>query len=507
MDVQVVDRESAVETGVRSCVTSMQRPLDPEALARQIAVVRAGANNGITEVLDVDDKGLLPDQMRSIDLHSPVRVLVLGGAGHLAGNFLAKGAGELDDKTERSGVATYIMADVLPASSPAVNALIDQRGAKDGYRLCPTTPYINVDQLTPDVMQRLNIDFCIAATPPRVHVVDAMRAMRCAVHTYVEKPAYLAGLGENARSQIVSTVESGHVDLIDFFLYNRPLLDFIAAPHRYLGDPAQWSDHALGAVRFIHATCLEPRSVNDEGPRKKMLMSFEAQGGFLWADQAPHPQAMLDAVLMTLFGRGLAQSELAMTFRARDTSVAGPAEAETSAAALRLFAAPEQSRASIIELLGVVGKGLQVPGGRSDTPCDTYMLTVGCERGQVDICIGNGPGTIPSYIALIPYDTAQPTRLLRYANSGLGYSLFLADAVIAAQSRRARVELPESTRARLQRQTQSSLAGMRTIEEVYSADHWGRSAQHVQRYGPNMPLKYPRLPRELPLACAVHRSL
>lgn len=497
--------------GLEIFPTSVERPLNPFKLAQRFAATRARTMDGSTEVSTVADEGLLADQIRHINPAIPIKILVLGAGGHLADFRLAKGVRELEGYMAGLGGAgkvSYTLCDVFDASSNEALKLVERRQSVSGYNLNAECPYLSKNELTAARLGSLGFSFCIGATPPNVHAADAERAVRLGLHTYIEKPAYLAGLGEAARTPIAQAVATKRVDLLDFFLYNRAFLDFASSPEHYFSGKAAGANYDFGAVQFLHSTCLEPHSVDSEGPRRDMLMNFDAQGGFLWADQGPHPQALMNAVLRSLFDRSIAESEIAMTYRSRDTSVAGPRDAETSAAVLRLLDlgnAESGSGRRVIELLGVVGKGLQVPGGQSDRAAVTYMLTIGCERGQIDICIGDGMGTVPSYIAYSPLDANQPKHLLKYENSGLGYALFLADAVIAGQSRVSGTEAPATVAARLNRQTESSLEAMQTIEDVYG--RWNRSSENIQRYGPDGTGAEPVMPAELPLASQVHGAI
>jgi hypothetical protein len=62
--------------------------------------------------------------------------------------------------------------------------------------------------------------------------------------------------------------------------------------------------------------------------------------------------------------------------------------------------------------------------------------------------------------------------------------------------------IPEPTRTRLNRQTESSMAAMRAIEDVYK--RWDRSSDSVQRYGTLQDLPSALMPDELPLGCFIH---
>jgi hypothetical protein len=364
---------------------------------------------------------------------------------------------------------------------------------------------LSVSQLTEETCRELEIALMFAATPPNIHIADAIRAQELGVQTYIEKPAYPAGYGAEKRPIIEQALSSGKVGLIDFFLGNRALIDFLDEPQKFLSGQLIAPNYSLGEIEYIHATCLEPHSVNEEGARRKMLMSFEAQGGFLYADQAPHPLAIMEATLNSLFRRSLTDSAVAATYRTRETAVSGPEDAETGGAVLRVldtsqFAlVPSRPR---IELLSVVGKGLPVIGGADQVALPNYMLTIGCTEGRLDICVGNGQNTLPSYLSLTPSDPTFPTRMFEYTHSGLGYSLILADLVIAAQAQRQGVEVPAETAARLDRHTNASMAAMRSIEEVYQL--WNRNSSSLQHYGEGEPMREPKLPPELPLSCFIH---
>ncbi len=485
-----------------------ERPLAPRVLQGRFLRDYLSSLAGTPDRKAVNDNCLLPDQLQTIRKDIPVTILILGGGGSLASGFLSRGAAELSAYLGKDAQINYVMCDVFPPDSPRANALVEKRLKEGEYKLHETTPYISVEELTKPRLKQLGIDLIIAATPPNVHLDDAVRATMLEIPTYIEKPAYPAGFGCSKRPVIEQVVRSGHVNLIDFFLGNRALIDFLNNPEEYLSGKMISKHFSLGPIEFIHATCLEPHSVREEGARQQLLMTWEVQGGFLYADQAPHPLAVMEATVNKLFGLSLTDSRIAATYRTRETEVSGPQDAETGAAVLRVLDVPSTHSAEAqpqIELLSVVGKGLQIIGGRNESPLSNYMLTIGCSGGRIDISVGDGQNTTPSYLCITPYDDDFRPKLFEYAHSGLGYGIILADFVIAAQARKKNEWGPADTMIRIKRQTNSSLAAMRSIEQVYRC--WHRDGEGVQHYGAHEVLHRAELPDQLPLACFVHGSI
>jgi len=480
-------------------------PENHDRLQRRFAreVCRSLIEEPITTI--VSDDQLLEDQRASLSKDVPVTMLILGACGSLASGFLSRGALELGKSFGGRTPVRYVMCDVYRADSSEVEELLRRRVQQGEYELHNEVPYIALADLNKETLSHLEVDLIIAATPPNVHVTDALRAQELGIKTYIEKPAYPAAFGDEKRPAIERAIKSGQVGLIDFFLGNRALLDFLDKPEKYLSGNLISPGYSLGPIEFMHATCIEPHSVAEEGPRQNMLMSYEAQGGFLYADLAPHPQVILEATINRIFGQSLSDSSIVATYRTRDTGVAGPPDAETGAAVLRRLGRSEEGEfASLhhVDLLGVVGKGIQVLGGAEQTPLINYMLSVGCSFGRVDICVGNGQNTLRSYIAITPDNSSLSTRIFEYSQAGLGYGLILADFVIAAQAARLAKPVPTKTEERLLRHTSASLSAMKSIEEVYRL--WNRNPKPIQRYGSGEELAQPRLPVEMPLACFIH---
>lgn len=502
--IEKLSPSNSKNSGVEAFSTPL---LNPNTLQMQIAVDYQMSLDQAPLKSLVDDRGLLPDQELHLKREQPVTILILGAAGSLASGFLSRGAHELNCSLNGASPVRYIMSDIAPTNSSAADSLIARRRQEGEYSLHPT-PYIAATELTEQKLQDLGVDLIISATPPNVHIDDALRAERLGIQTYIEKPAYPAGFGSEKRPIIERTINAGHVGLIDFFLGNRALIDFLSQPEHYLSGKLFDPEFSLGPIQYMHATCFEPHSVNEEGARIGMLMNYHAQGGFLYADMAPHALAIIEATLNAVCSRSLSESRIALTYRTRETDVPGPEDAETSAAVLRVLPnTTNDQRMSLngIELLSVAGKGIQVPGGANQSALTNYMLTIGCSAGRIDLCIGNGQNTLPSYLCLTPYDDRFQARMFEYPNSGLGYCTMLADYVIAAQAQKRGDPIPDATTTRLRRHTVASLEAMKAIEEVYTL--WNRSSAPIQRYGTDSSLDHAALPLEIPLACFIHGSV
>jgi hypothetical protein len=382
------------------------------------------------------------------------------------------------------------------------------------YQLHESFPYIGAQEfsaLTKTGARDIGINAIIAATPPNLHHSDAILAAEYGIHAFIEKPAYPPASSGNPKKVITTLFKQGRIDLIDCFLGNRALREFLDKSDYFLSGAFNKNSEPLGAIRFIHSTCVEPHSVSEEGSRAARLMDSKVQGGFLYADMAPHPLAATEVILNKVLNLSLSSSRIVGTYRARELAVDGPDEAETAAAVLRVIdysAGSDLIAAPGIELLSIAGKGLKISGGAKDEPLPHYMVTIGCEEGWIDICLGDAQKTIPSYICVTPKDVDKQAKMLVYRNSGLGYCSILADLAMQAQSRLRASPGEDDSVARLALdrialQSQASVAATQAIEEVYTSV-WQNQSRGIQRYDPSSLISEATLPPEIPLACRIH---
>ncbi|GEM_PF-3783641 len=408
----------------------------------------------LTEILP--GKSIPQEEIKEIDPQRNVTAALFGIGGNLASKgFLRWG---LDEVNTLIGEVPIEWTGIdLKEGKEAEQLVADITANKKGsYRLRQDIPYVSVGEL--EKARGLKPNIVIDATPASCRLDNALLAAQVlqAEQEYGEKPF---GLANNPGmlvklNQLVQDGRNGSpttkVDAIDFFLYTDAYLFFVKNMQQLM--------NGLGQVKEVHASCTEPWNVGREKSRVYMLMNPALQGGYIGADQLPHPLTMIDVFLRSHLSSGLENVELKNVERIRDTSIdpfskVGTLDGETS---MNLVG---QVKGSNIKVVAGCGKGINIPGTSDNEPAATYMLEVQMEHGRIEVCAGSEQ--VDPYVAVVPDSPGKKTEIFLFKDGGFSYKRFLTDVILRAQGSTIPLD-------RLKDQTDASLSAMSMISQAYA---------------------------------------